>query len=323
MRHLVIDSGATHHVLFDRALFAASDFRAVQEERYVRTGGDEKHPVKGIGKVVLHSYLSGAEYPTAIVLHEALWVPTMRYSIFSVIQAAARGAVTVFGAGKVTVSYLGRPVMQGAITNGMYIAPTVSYEVYHKLLPQGAHEDFCREQDSNVCVAVSFERWHERLGHPSMGTMQAMLQHTCVEGFSCSTPPKKQLCEVCLRAKLYRGSYTASDSCAAAPLELLHADTMGPIKPKSLGGSQYVLVVLDDYSRFSECCFVESKADIGQTLLEVVAQWERQTSRGVKLLRTDRGTEFCNSEVDKVLTSKGIQHQLSVTGNKVPCVQVP
>jgi hypothetical protein len=71
LRHLVIYSGATHHVLYDRALFAASNFRTVQE-RYVRTGGGEKHPVKGIGKVVLHSYMSGAEYPTAIVLHEAL-----------------------------------------------------------------------------------------------------------------------------------------------------------------------------------------------------------------------------------------------------------
>jgi transposase InsO family protein len=87
---------------------------------------------------------------------------------------------------------------------------------------------------------------------------------------------------------------------------------MGPIKPESLGGSQYVLVVLDDYSPFSQCCFVESKAEIGQTLLEVAARWERQTGSWFKILRTGRGTEFCNTEVDSVLTSKGLQHQLSV-----------
>jgi hypothetical protein len=62
----------------------------------------------------------------------------MRYCIFPVRKAAARRAVTVFGGGNVTVSYLGRPVMQGAITNGMYVAPTVSYEVYQGLRPQGA-----------------------------------------------------------------------------------------------------------------------------------------------------------------------------------------
>jgi hypothetical protein len=46
LRHLVVDSGATHHVLFDKSMFAASDFRVVQGEQYVRTGGGEKHPLK-------------------------------------------------------------------------------------------------------------------------------------------------------------------------------------------------------------------------------------------------------------------------------------
>jgi hypothetical protein len=244
MRHLVIDSGATHHVFFGRALFAASDFKAVQEERYTRTGRGEKHPVKGVGKVVLHSYLSGAENPTAIVLHEALWVPTMLYCIFSVRQAAARGAVTIFGASKFAVSCLGRPGMQRAITNSMYVPPSASYEVYQGLLPQGGNKTSSHEPESSVCIAVSSGRWHQRLEHPSVHTMQSMLQHPCVEGFHY--PTNKHQCEVCLRAKLYRGSYTSSDSCAAAPLELLHADTMGPIKPKSIGGRHYVLVVLDD-----------------------------------------------------------------------------
>jgi transposase InsO family protein len=57
---------------------------------------------------------------------------------------------------------------------------------------------------------------------------------------------------------------------------------------------------------------VESKAEIGKVLLEVVASWERQTGRWVKILQTDRSTEFCNTGVETVLTRKGIQHQLSV-----------
>ena len=35
------------------------------------------------------------------------------------------------------------------------------------------------------------------------------------------------------------------------PNELLHMDTVGPAQVQSVGGKWYVLVVVDDFSRFS------------------------------------------------------------------------
>jgi hypothetical protein len=41
----------------------------------------------------------------------------------------------------------------------------------------------------------------------------------------------------------------------SGPLELLYMDLFGPIAYLSIGGSKYGLVIVDDFSRFTWCCF--------------------------------------------------------------------
>ena len=43
------------------------------------------------------------------------------------------------------------------------------------------------------------------------------------------------------------------------PLEMLHVDLCGPMRIASRGGKMYVLVVVDDYSRFTWTLFLVSK----------------------------------------------------------------
>ena len=44
-------------------------------------------------------------------------------------------------------------------------------------------------------------------------------------------------------------------------LELLHMDLMGPMQVESISGKRYVLVVVDDYSRFTCVNFIGEKSD--------------------------------------------------------------
>jgi hypothetical protein len=44
-------------------------------------------------------------------------------------------------------------------------------------------------------------------------------------------------------------------------LELLHMDLMGPTRTASLGGRKYILVVVDDYSRFTWAIVLREKSD--------------------------------------------------------------
>ena len=46
---------------------------------------------------------------------------------------------------------------------------------------------------------------------------------------------------------------------ASRPGELLHMDTVGPARVRSVGGKWYVLVVVDDFSCYSWVFFMEGK----------------------------------------------------------------
>jgi hypothetical protein len=44
--------------------------------------------------------------------------------------------------------------------------------------------------------------------------------------------------------------------------QLLHMDTVGPSQVRSMSGKWYVLIIVDDYSRYSWVFFLESKDEV-------------------------------------------------------------
>ena len=65
-----------------------------------------------------------------------------------------------------------------------------------------------------------------------------------------STEHPNQLCEACLLGKQSRKSFPKEASTRATKsLQLVHTDVCGPIKPSSLGKSNYFLLFIDDLGR--------------------------------------------------------------------------
>jgi hypothetical protein len=52
-----------------------------------------------------------------------------------------------------------------------------------------------------------------------------------------------------------------TDVMTEHPCELLHMDLLGPAHVRSAGGKWYVLVVVDDYSRYAWVFFCEEKGE--------------------------------------------------------------
>jgi hypothetical protein len=46
------------------------------------------------------------------------------------------------------------------------------------------------------------------------------------------------------------------------PRQLLHMDTIGPSRVRSMGGRWYVIVIVDDYSHYSLVFFLKSKDEV-------------------------------------------------------------
>jgi len=126
---------------------------------------------------------------------------------------------------------------------------------------------------------------------------------------SKSLTETKETCETCLLGKQSRAPFHSSSSSTELPGELLHMDLIGPMQEKTPEGYEYLLVVVDDNTRYSEVVPLRSKADAKSAVTNLILKWEKQLDLGVKRIRTDRGTEFLNNELSDFLTRKGVVHE--------------
>ena len=73
---------------------------------------------------------------------------------------------------------------------------------------------------------------------------------------------KDKLCDACQKGKQVKSSFHSKNVISTSkPLELLHMDLFGSSRTKSFGGNYYVLVIVDDYSRYTLTFFLTLKSD--------------------------------------------------------------
>jgi hypothetical protein len=73
---------------------------------------------------------------------------------------------------------------------------------------------------------------------------------------------KELVCALYRHAKTVAPSHPPlTDVMTKRPCELLHMDLVGPARVRSAGGKWYVLVVVDDYSRYAWVFFFEDKGE--------------------------------------------------------------
>nr|GFA09725.1 hypothetical protein [Tanacetum cinerariifolium] len=90
------------------------------------------------------------------------------------------------------------------------------------------------------------------------------------------------LCSACEQGKIHRKHHKSKMAFLSnKPLYLLHMDLCGSMHVQSINGKRYVLVVVDDYLRYTWC------------------------------VRTDNGTEFKNKTLAKFFDEVGITQQFS------------
>jgi hypothetical protein len=90
------------------------------------------------------------------------------------------------------------------------------------------------------------------------------------------------------------------------PGQLLHMDIIGPSRVRSMGGKWYVLVVVDDYSRYSLVFFLESKDEVFEHFRSLALRLNNEHPNCLKAIRSDSETEFRNASFDVFYLEHGI-----------------
>ncbi|KAL4290440.1 hypothetical protein GQ457_14G025310 [Hibiscus cannabinus] len=116
-----------------------------------------------------------------------------------------------------------------------------------------------------------------------------------------------------LRGKHARLSFPKeATSRATEPLQLVHTDVCGPIKPPSFGKSRYFLLFIDDYSRKTWVYFLKQKSEAFGAFKNFKALVEKESGFEIKSLRFDRGGEFTSNEFNDFCKANGIRRPLTV-----------
>nr|GFA05743.1 hypothetical protein [Tanacetum cinerariifolium] len=124
--------------------------------------------------------------------------------------------------------------------------------------------------------------WHQRLSHLNFATINNLVKNNLVQGLPKMKFEKDHLCFACEQGKIHQKHHKSKTASASnKPLYLLHMDLCGPMCIQSINGKRYVLVVVDDYSRYT---------------------WR---------VRTDNDTKFKNKTLAKFFDEVGITQQFS------------
>ena len=96
------------------------------------------------------------------------------------------------------------------------------------------------------------ELWHQRFGHANYKQVAKVSKLDAVVGLPKFGKIEKNVCGLCQLGKQTKSTHPKVNVVATShPLELLYVDLMGLTRTESMGGKRYIMVVVDDFSRYS------------------------------------------------------------------------
>ncbi|GKC04068.1 retrovirus-related pol polyprotein from transposon TNT 1-94 [Tanacetum coccineum] len=152
-------------------------------------------------------------------------------------------------------------------------------------------------------VMISRVYYMEGLGHNLFSVGQFCdsnlerhdARHGLVRGLPKLKFEKDHLCSACAMGKSKKKPHkTKSEDTNQEILYLLHMDLCGPIRVASVNGKKYILVIVDDYSRFTWVKFLRSKDEAPDFIIKFLKMIQLLLKVPVQRIRTDNGTELRN-----------------------------
>nr|GEU72418.1 putative ribonuclease H-like domain-containing protein [Tanacetum cinerariifolium] len=293
----VIDSGCSRHMIWNMSYL--SDFEEINGG-YVAFGGNPKGgKITGKGKIKIGR----------LDFEDVYFVKELKFNLFSVSQMRDKKNSVPFTDTECLVLSPdfklpdeSQVLLRVHRENNMYNVNLKNIVPSRDLTCLFAKEKI---NESNL--------WYRRLGHINFKTINKLVKGNLVRGLPTKVFENDNTCVACKKGKQHRASYkTKPVSSVDQPLFRLHIDLFGPTFIKSLNKKSYYLVITDDYNRFTWVFFLATKDKNSPILKTFITSLKTQLSLKVKVIRSDNGTEFKNSDLNQFCGLKGIKREFSV-----------
>lgn len=167
-----------------------------------------------------------------------------------------------------------------------------------------------------ICLVAKFDKdvmfWHRRLGHVGFDHLTRLSGLDLIRGLPKLKKDHDLVCTQCRHAKMVSTSHAPIVSVMTdAPGQLLHMDTVGPARVQSIGGKWYVLVIVDNFSRYSWVFFMATKDEAFQHFRGLFLRLELEFPGSLKRIRSDNGGEFNNASFEQFCNERGLEHEFS------------
>ncbi|PLW29478.1 hypothetical protein PCANC_26056 [Puccinia coronata f. sp. avenae] len=139
----------------------------------------------------------------------------------------------------------------------------------------------------NMSIPDIFD-WHFALGHASDKYVELFIKHNNLKHSNYTV---SATCKVCMHAKIHRSPHSRKLLSSAMPFHRVHTDVL-QLSPVSKYGYKYVLVIVNDASRFNRIYLLKAKSESESKLLEFCAELKNKINRVPAYLHSDCGGKF-------------------------------
>ena len=214
---------------------------------------------------------------------DVLYIKGLKVNILSITQICDEEFLVQFSKkGCVIINEVGIQVLEGyRITDNCYgVVPTPSIS--------------CRSARVDV-----LELWNQRFDHANFKQVVKVSKLEVVVGLPKFEKVEKSICGTCQLGKQTKTNHqkvnVISTSCY---LELLHVDLTGPTRKESLGGKRYIMVIVDDFSRYPWVEFLREKSKAYEKMENLCKRLQNEKGVPIVKIRSDHGKEFENAKFE-------------------------
>jgi hypothetical protein len=288
----IIDSGSSRHMTGDQARL--SNLNESKTSYKVELGDKSTYPVEGFGQASIK--LESANH---VHLSNVLYVPGLEKNLVSISCLEDKGNRIAFMDGK------GLSWHKNSNVEDVRVIGSRERNLY-RLLEQNVEALVHDEVNPN-------ELWHRRYAHINYQALPFLRK--MVEGIPKLKSTHEGICKGCALGKNIKKPFPSSNNRSKEILDLIHSNVCSPMPVRSLGGSLYYVIFIDDYSRKTWLYLLKSKDEVFSKFQEFKAEIENLMNKKIKRLRTDNGREYTSKEFVAFCKSERIRRELIVPHN--------
>ena len=313
----VLDSGCTHYIIRDHALFWSYDTTLATPVKTANYGF-----LQTLARGSVHFRVSSGDRTVTFILNDCLHTPDAPINLISVGALTEKGAIFTFSRGQTNITFPSdHPVLPSFSFNAT-VHNRLSFLDCNFVLPPSSFTSSLPAPSSSLLdlnntalasvfpqVSLTPELWHRRLGHLGIEATRAVLTKDYATGVNFTGCFEPTHCIPCLVGKTPSRPFLNQGHHATVPGALLHIDTCGPFPVLSPQKDAYFLSILDDYSNFGFIGLL-LKSDTFDFYHHTEASLERATKSSVSTVCLDGAPELCDSRMGSHFCNRGITIQV-------------